>query len=42
MVLAGPKDCGKSLLQRMITVLLGGRVEHPFKYLVEGDGHVRA
>ena len=30
---AGPRDCGKSLLQSMITVLLGGRMASPYQYM---------
>lgn len=33
LALAGPKDCGKSLLQKLITVLLGGRVASPYAYM---------
>lgn len=35
LVLAGPKNCGKSLLQALVTELLGGRVGHPYQYMVE-------
>ncbi len=31
--LVGPAKAGKSLLQALITVILGGRVRHPFKYM---------
>lgn len=31
--LVGPAKAGKSLLQKIITVILGGRVKHPFKYM---------
>lgn len=31
--IAGPKDCCKSLLQKLITVLLGGRVASPYAYM---------
>ena len=30
---AGPKDCGKSLLQKLITELLGGRMASPYQYM---------
>jgi hypothetical protein len=33
LVLAGPKDCGKSLLQNLITILLGGRSAKPHQYM---------
>jgi energy-coupling factor transporter ATP-binding protein EcfA2 len=33
LVLAGPPACGKSLLQNLITILLGGRVAKPFRYM---------
>jgi hypothetical protein len=32
-VICGPKDCGKSLLQNLITVLLGGRVAQPYPFM---------
>src|SRR5207249_3354414 len=31
--LVGPAKAGKSLLQKLITIILGGRVKHPFKYM---------
>jgi hypothetical protein len=34
LVLAGPKDCGKSLLQGLITVLFGGRSAKPHRYMI--------
>lgn len=34
MVLAGPPDCGKSLLQSVITDLLGGRSAKPYRYMI--------
>jgi energy-coupling factor transporter ATP-binding protein EcfA2 len=34
-VLAGPAGCGKSLLQAIITELLGGRSASPFRYMME-------
>ncbi len=33
LALAGPKDCGKSLLQNIITELLGGRMASPYQYM---------
>jgi hypothetical protein len=30
--LCGPKNCGKSLLQNLLTLLIGGRVAKPFQY----------
>ena len=35
--LVGPKDCGKSLLQTIITMCLGGREADPCVYLVKGN-----
>lgn len=34
-VLAGPSQCGKSLLQSVITEILGGRSANPFRYMME-------
>lgn len=34
LVLAGPANCGKSLLQNLITELFGGRVAKPYRYMV--------
>ena len=36
LVLAGPKDCGKSLLQNLLTVLFGGRSAKPHQYMNGG------
>jgi energy-coupling factor transporter ATP-binding protein EcfA2 len=36
LVLCGPHGCGKSLLQRLITVLLGGRVARPYQAMSGG------
>ncbi|HEY3900838.1 MAG TPA: hypothetical protein VGM54_19665 [Chthoniobacter sp.] len=36
LALAGPADCGKSLLQRLITECFGGRAADPFRYLSGG------
>lgn len=33
LALAGPKQCGKSLLQNLITVLFGGRSAKPYRYM---------
>lgn len=33
MVLAGPRNCGKSLLQKLFTVIFGGRVAKPYRYM---------
>jgi hypothetical protein len=37
LALAGPKDCGKSLLQELITVMLGGRCAKPHRYMSGGS-----
>lgn len=34
LAIAGPTNCGKSLLQRLITVMLGGRMGKPYEYLM--------
>ncbi len=34
LVIAGPRDCGKSLVQRLITPLLGGRMAKPYGWMV--------
>jgi len=34
-ILAGPAQCGKSLLQNIITEILGGRSANPFRYMME-------
>lgn len=34
LVIAGPPKCGKSLLQRLITEMLGGRMGKPYEYLM--------
>ena len=34
MVIAGPANCGKSLLQKLITETFGGRMAKPFQYMV--------
>ena len=33
LVIAGPSNCGKSLLQKLITELLGGRVAKPYQFM---------
>jgi hypothetical protein len=33
LILAGPRDCGKSLLQNVITVIFGGRSAKPHRYM---------
>jgi len=33
LVLAGPRECGKSLIQSVITEILGGRSAKPFQYM---------
>jgi len=33
LAIAGPRDCGKSLLQNLITEVLGGRVAKPYRYM---------
>ena len=33
LAIAGPRDCGKSLLQSLLTVLLGGRMASPYQYM---------
>lgn len=34
LVLAGPRDCGKSLVQNLITLLLGGRAAKPYGWMM--------
>lgn len=34
LVLAGPAQCGKSLLQNIITEILGGRSANPYRYMM--------
>jgi hypothetical protein len=34
--MAGPHDCGKSLLQNIITLLLGGRMAKPYQFMMGG------
>ena len=36
LVLAGPIDCGKSLLQNLLTILFGGREGRPYQYASGG------
>lgn len=36
LVLCGPHNCGKSLLQQLITVILGGRVARPYQFMNAG------
>ena len=36
LVIAGPAGCGKSLVQNMITKLLGGRSAKPYQYMTGG------
>lgn len=36
LVLAGPRDCGKSLLQNLITKMLGGRSAKPYHFMTGG------
>lgn len=33
LAMAGPKDCGKSLLQNIFTEILGGRAAKPYRYM---------
>ena len=33
LAIAGPRDCGKSLLQKIITEILGGRSAKPYQYM---------
>jgi hypothetical protein len=33
LIIAGPKDCGKSLLQNLLTELLGGRSAKPYAFM---------
>jgi hypothetical protein len=33
LAIAGPRDCGKSLLQNVITEILGGRAAKPYRYM---------
>lgn len=37
LVLAGPPDCGKSRLQFLITIILGGRAARPYRYMRSGS-----
>ena len=37
LVVAGPKDCGKSLLQKIITQLFGGREARPYQFMRGGS-----
>lgn len=41
LAIAGPAGCGKSLLQDVITEILGGRSEKPYRYLI-GDSKFNA
>lgn len=41
LVLAGPAGCGKSLVQNLTTVLLGGRCAKPYQYMTGGTGFNR-
>lgn len=34
LAIAGPSDCGKSLLQKLITELFGGRAASPYQYMI--------
>jgi len=34
LVMAGPRDCGKSLVQNLITLLLGGRAAKPYGWMM--------
>lgn len=34
LVIPGPRNCGKSFLQRIITVFLGGRAAKPYQFMV--------
>jgi len=34
LAVAGPVGCGKSLLQKLVTVMLGGRMAKPYQYLM--------
>jgi hypothetical protein len=36
LILAGPHDCGKSLLQLLLTVILGGRAARPYQFAMGG------
>src|SRR5204862_7823749 len=36
LALAGPRNCGKSLLQQLITLILGGRSAKPYRYMRGG------
>lgn len=37
LVMCGPADCGKSLFQKLITVILGGRVAKPYQAMTGGS-----
>jgi len=34
MVIAGPRDCGKSFMQKILTPILGGRAARPYRYMI--------
>jgi hypothetical protein len=34
LAVAGPRECGKSLLQQVVTVVLGGRSAKPYQYMI--------
>lgn len=36
LLIAGPANCGKSLVQNLITILLGGRSGKPYQYMTGG------
>lgn len=36
MGLCGPRDCGKSLVQKLLTILYGGRAAKPYRYMKGG------
>ena len=41
LVFAGPAGCGKSLVQNLTTVLLGGRCAKPYQFMTGGTGFNR-
>jgi hypothetical protein len=36
MIMAGPRECGKSLWQHIFTEILGGRAGKPYRYIIGG------
>lgn len=38
LVIAGERNCGKSLLQKIVTEVLGGRSAKPYQFMMDGTG----